>query len=219
MTESVSVIIPAYNEGDIIAETLSALDFDWIGEIIVVDDGSRDNTRDILYGFPVEVIAFANNRGKGEAVRTGCRRARGDIIALVDADTGDSVREIERLVEPVLAGEVEVTVAVLPVRGGGLGLVRGLAARGLKHLTGREMKAPLSGQRVFRAELVDSFLPFAPGFGLELGMDLVILQQEIAFREVECDFCHRVTGQTWSGYLHRTRQFRDVLRTLVGELV
>ncbi|MFW5999263.1 MAG: glycosyltransferase family 2 protein [Halanaerobiaceae bacterium] len=219
MIDMVSVVIPVYNEGDIIGKTLDSLDFEWLSEIIVVDDGSRDNTRDILCDYPVEVILFSENRGKGEAVRAGCKRARGEVIALVDADTGSSVVEVEKLVLPVISGEVEVTVAVLPIRGGGLGLVRGLADRGLRFLTGRKMKAPLSGQRAFRSELLENFLPFARGFGLELGMDLDILKQGIEFREVKCNFIHRVTGQSYTGYLHRARQFRDILWTLLGELL
>jgi len=210
----VSVIIPAYNEEELISSTLENLNFFWIREIIVVNDGSTDRTAEIVKLFKdVSLIDFTRNRGKGDAIRSGIEKSRGEIIALLDADLGDSVMEIARLAAPVLNGEVEMSIANLALKGGGLGLVRKLASYGLRLMTGRDMSSPLSGQRVFYRYLLDK-ISIEQGFGMEIAMDIAIIRNGIKYREIPCDFEHRVTGQTIKDYLHRGRQFRDIAFTL-----
>ena len=95
MTARVSVIMPVYNEvktvGEIIARVRAALSgHPW--ELIVVDDGSTDGTRDVLKKLAaegpdeVQVVSHEVNAGKGAAIRTGLGRARGEIILIQDAD-------------------------------------------------------------------------------------------------------------------------------------
>ncbi len=210
----VSIIIPAYNEEEKIGETLAYLTFDWIKEIIVVNDGSIDKTLNRLEEYSVRIINFKKNRGKGQAITRGLKEITGDIIVLIDADIGKSVVEINKLVQPVLTGEVDLTIGVLPVNGGGIGLVCWLANTCLKLCTDKKIKAPLSGQRAFSAKVIDDLLPLSPGFGLEIGMDIDILKNGVQYQEVECNFEHNVTGQTFTGYLHRGKQFFSILRTV-----
>jgi len=212
----VSIVIPAYNEEDRLAETLQYLNFSWIKEIILVDDGSTDGTARIASTFSgVNVINNKENRGKGKAVERGIQSSAGKIIAVIDADLGESVREIDKLVVPVITGGAEITIASLPIRGGGLGLVRKLARYGLKVLTGQEMNSPLSGQRVFQRQILDKIMPFQDGFGLEIAMDIAIIRNNLNYQEIECNISHRITGQNLKGYLHRGRQFLDILGTLL----
>jgi dolichol-phosphate mannosyltransferase len=85
-----SVIIPVYNEKDTIAELLhqvAAVELD--KQIIVVDDGSQDGTREILAGMEQDgltVVYHQHNQGKGAAVRTGLQRADGEVVVIQDAD-------------------------------------------------------------------------------------------------------------------------------------
>ena len=220
ITETVSVVIPAYNEETIIEKTLDTLVFDWIKEIIIINDGSRDNTLRYICEFkskttfPVKIINQKKNIGKGKAVELGLKQAGGEIIALIDADLGKSVKEVERLVLPVLKGTAEVTIGVLPIKSGGIGLVRKLADKGLNFITGKKLKAPLSGQRVFKKKILNDSLPLSDNFGLEIGMDIDILRNGYKVMEISCDMTHKITGNDWKGYCHRGHQFISILRTL-----
>ncbi len=212
----VSIVIPVYNEKDRIRKTLEHLKFPWIKEIILINDGSTDGTEKEVENFPgIKMINFNENRGKGQAVQTGISHSKGQIIAILDADLGSSVREIDKLVAPVLDGEIEIAIASIPIRGGGVGLVRKIANFGLKTLTGRSMKAPLSGQRVFQRKVLNKIIPFQDGFGLEIAMDINIIRNNLKFKEIECDIMHRITGNNWQGYLHRGKQFIDIFKTII----
>lgn len=101
----ISVIIPVYNEGEIIGVTLSAVDkaLSWEKsyEIIVVDDGSLDNTADIARKAGAKVIRHERNLGYGRALLSGFQHAKGDIIVLLNADLSFNPQDIRKLVENV----------------------------------------------------------------------------------------------------------------------
>ncbi|MFH0876549.1 MAG: glycosyltransferase family 2 protein [archaeon] len=83
----ISCIIPAYNEENSIAKVLQAVKkVRTIDEIIVVDDGSKDNTSKIAKGLGVKIIKHKKNRGKGAAIKTGIMSSVGDILLFLDAD-------------------------------------------------------------------------------------------------------------------------------------
>ncbi len=111
---TVSVVIPCFNERDTIERLVEAVlaaplrDL----EVIVVDDGSRDGTRELLRD-KVEprvarVIYHERNRGKGAALRTGFAAATGDLVIVQDADLEYDPQDYPRLVEPILAGKADV---------------------------------------------------------------------------------------------------------------
>ncbi|MFW6287980.1 MAG: glycosyltransferase family 2 protein [bacterium] len=211
----ITVIIPAHNEADIIEKTLKNLDPSWIDEVIVIDDGSTDQTREIVSLFPVDLIYLSRNAGKGNAVYQGIKASRGDILVIVDADLGESVSEIKKMVVPVANNEVEAAIGVVPIKGGGLGVVRKLADFAMYYLTGKKMKAPLSGQRVLKKEIIDKVLPLQNGYGLEMGLNVAFIKQGIRYLEVDCDFKHRVTGNNIIGYRHRFKQFVEIIRSIL----
>lgn len=106
---SVSVIIPAYNEektiGYVIEETTKVMvSLGLPYEIIVVDDGSIDHTREYACNYKIKVLSNGRNRGKGYALRKGFRNAQGDIIITVDADGSHNPGEIPLLIKVVLNG-------------------------------------------------------------------------------------------------------------------
>lgn len=107
-----SVIIPCYNEQATIKEILrQVLATGRALEIIVVDDGSSDGTRDILAEFDgheiVKVILHEKNQGKGAAVRTGLGHATGDVMLIQDADLEYDPREYDKLIQPIEEGRAK----------------------------------------------------------------------------------------------------------------
>lgn len=109
-----SVVIPAYNECTTIEDILQrvrAVNFD--KEMIVVDDCSKDGTREILRRIEqeatdVRVIYHEVNRGKGAALRTGFAAATGDLVIVQDADLEYNPQEFHRLAKPILDGRADV---------------------------------------------------------------------------------------------------------------
>ncbi len=110
----ISAIIPAFNEERTIASVIAVLNkHPDIAEIIVIDDGSTDNTAHIAKNTNAKVISLSTNHGKAEAMEIGVTRATGDIIFFVDADiTGLTIETIDILLEPVLLGTYDMFVAV-----------------------------------------------------------------------------------------------------------
>jgi glycosyltransferase involved in cell wall biosynthesis len=121
MPASLSIIVPAYNEEVRLAKTLHTI-VDYLcqnwphGELILVDDGSTDNTAALarqIFGesesLRTSVISYKSNLGKGRAVRLGLLAARGDVTLFSDADLSTPITEAPKIVEPILGGECDVT--------------------------------------------------------------------------------------------------------------
>ena len=121
MSASLSVVIPAYNESARLGKTLRAV-VDYLsqnapdGEVIVVDDGSSDQTaalaREVFQdskGLRTSVISYKSNLGKGRAVRLGLLAARSDVALFSDADLSTPITEAPKLVEPIVNGQCDVT--------------------------------------------------------------------------------------------------------------
>jgi glycosyltransferase involved in cell wall biosynthesis len=120
MSASLSVIIPAYNEAARLEKTLRGV-VDYLrqnrpgAEVIVVDDGSSDETADLARkvfqdsgDLRTSVISYKSNLGKGRAVRLGLQAARGDVALFSDADLSTPIDEEKKLVEPIANGDCDV---------------------------------------------------------------------------------------------------------------
>ncbi len=115
-----SIIIPAYNESQRIGATLEKIiayirQQRWQAEIIVVNDGSTDNTVEIVKGFAagapmIRIVENPGNRGKGFSVRNGMLHASGDILLFSDADLSAPIYEAKKLFEAIESGAADVAI-------------------------------------------------------------------------------------------------------------
>ena len=108
-----SIIIPCYNESGTIISLINAVKQSPVTdrEIIIVDDGSKDGTRDILYKLSdpeIRVIFHKFNQGKGAALRTGFQEATGDICIVQDADLEYDPKEFPLVIQPIVEGKADV---------------------------------------------------------------------------------------------------------------
>jgi glycosyltransferase involved in cell wall biosynthesis len=222
----VAVIIPAYNEERRIAATVEAArTIPRVATVVVVDDGSSDATTDAARAAGAVVVAHRRNRGKAAAMESG-----GAAVAVLDAhdggpphhllfldaDLGGTATESEPLVQPILEGVADMTIALLPRTGpgGGWGFVLRLSAGGIERMTGWQATQPLSGQRCITRAAFNRLTPLAHGFGVETALTIDALRQGFRVLEVPANFTHRATGRDLRGILHRGRQYRDVARAL-----
>ena len=212
-----AVIVTAWNEADRLADTLRALKQAFPdARILVADDASSDATPHIALQEGVELVRAPARVGKGGVANLALERLRADgplpDLVLCDGDLGGSAKELAKLV-----GRDDLVVAAFARRtGGGFGIALGFARWAIKSLTGLEPAAPISGQRALTARAAAAVTPFAPGFGMEIGMTVDAQRAGLRMTEVELDLEHRATGRTAPGFLHRARQLRDFLRVYLS---
>jgi glycosyltransferase involved in cell wall biosynthesis len=211
-------LIPAYNEAQNIGNTVRAARELPVTDVLVVDDGSKDGTAAFAEEAGARVLRLPYNLGKGAAIQAGLRQVTSEVVLLLDADLGHSARYAAPLVLSVLSGRSDMAVAVFSCRqrrGGGLGLAVGLARWGILVLTGRLLRAPLSGQRAIRSDTLRRLLPLPRDFGFEVGLTLRVLQAGLEIEEIPLPLLHRVTGRSPREIWHRSRQFYHIGRVLL----
>ncbi|MGI6147817.1 MAG: glycosyltransferase family 2 protein [Limnochordia bacterium] len=217
----VVVLIPAHNEAGLIGATVGAArEIPGVSQVIVINDGSTDNTAAIAAGAGAVVVDMPCNAGKGAALTAGWQHAPADVYLLLDGDLGRTAYFGRLLLEPIVMGSADMTIARFQARqawrGGrmGFGLVRRFAVWVVKRYGGVELSSPLSGQRAVRAEVVQQAGGFAEGFGVEISLTLHAIWAGFRVQEVEVPMKHRPTGRGLKGFWHRGRQLLHIIRTL-----
>lgn len=220
MSKNITVILPAKDEADRICSTIEAIRLSkYVNRIIVIDDGSTDQTSQIAEAMGVETYRLPKNFGKGYAVNYGVSKSiqSSEIIVLLDSDLGSSACEVDKLILPVLQNEADVTIAKFPQaqRKGGFGLVKNLARYGVHFYTGQMIYTSLSGQRAFKSDVLQSLGSFPLDYGIEISMTIDILRKGYKIKEVEVNMTHRETGRDMAGFLHRGKQFYQIFKVLL----
>jgi glycosyltransferase involved in cell wall biosynthesis len=221
--DPLAVIVAARNEADRVGETVAALRRVFPEAAIwVADDASCDDTAEVAMTAGAQVVSRRRQHGKGANVSAAAEAALSAepvprLVLLCDGDLGGSAAELVPLVEAVERGDCDLAVAIFSKRvGGGFGIGLGFARRAIRRLCGADTEAPISGQRALRIEALRTALPFAPGFGMEIGMTVDAVRAGYSLREYELDLEHRATGKTFRGFLHRGAQLRDFARAYAG---
>ena len=230
----VAAVVPCRDEAARIAATVRAVaSLPQVSRVVVVDDGSTDDTSRMAREAGADVVRHERNRGKAAALETGVRRVReleqADAVAdpgaawpaallFVDGDLEETAANLGVLTARVLDGTADMTIATLPAQitaGGGRGLVVDLARGGIEQLTGFRPVQPLSGMRCVSPAALAAASPLARGWGVETALTIDVLRAGLTVLEVPCELQHRVSGSDWRGHLHRAGQYRDVWLALV----
>jgi glycosyltransferase involved in cell wall biosynthesis len=205
-----AVIVSAFDEEDRLAETLSALRVAFpSARLLVADDHSSDATPRVAEEGGAELVRAPRRLGKGGATTLAAEGLLPSppTVVLCDGDLGASARELPKLVEALDRGEGDLAVGAFARRlGGGFGIAVGFAGWAIRRRTGLELGAPISGQRALAPEVLSKVVPFADGFGMEIGMTVDAHRAGFRIVEVELELEHRATGRTAAGFLHRFRQ-------------
>jgi glycosyltransferase involved in cell wall biosynthesis len=222
--DSLAVIVAARNEADRVGATVAALREAFPEAAIwVADDASDDGTAEAAMTAGAQVVSRGRPHGKGANVTAAAAAALSAepaprLVLLCDGDLGASAGNLAPLVGAVERGECDLAVAAFARRvGGGFGLALGFARWAIRRRCGLETSAPISGQRAMKVETLRAALPFARGYGMEVGMTIDAVRAGYRLRECELDLSHRATGRTAAGFLHRARQLRDFARVYLAK--
>ncbi|MFN8521716.1 MAG: glycosyltransferase family 2 protein [Chloroflexota bacterium] len=198
-----TVVIPAYNEehgiAPVVEQVRGAMDASGLTyELLVVNDGSRDRTAEAARATGVRVVSHHQNRGYGEALKTGIRNAAFDSIAIIDADGSYPASEIPKLYS--LLDENEMVVGARTGSNAAIPLIRRPAKAFLtwlaSYLTGTKIPDLNSGLRLFKRALAIEFFDLLPsGFSFTTTITLSALNSGYNVRFVEVDYYHR-TGSS-----------------------
>ncbi len=212
----VTVIIPAFNEATGLPVVLHRLYevIDRHVEVIVVDDGSKDSTAEVARRFPCRVILHHANQGKGVAIRTGLRFARGERIIVIDADDtypAEMVPQLATLLDDydmVIASRVEDTNHIPWVNRVGNGLFRAL----IRVLYGFRGKDPLTGLYALHKTRVDQMKLSADGFGVETEIAIKAARMGLRILDVPIAYNRRLGTAKLHAFRDGTVIFRTIIR-------
>lgn len=196
---SLSIVIPAFNEEQSLREVLDAISVDVPHEVIVIDDGSTDNTFPVAKEYPyVRSVHHILNRGYGAAIVTGFRIAEGDIVVTIDADAQNDPKEIPHIIKPIISGETDVVIGSRYLDESNdlnISLIKRIGEKFisfvLKKKYGIEITNSQSGFRALRKNVLQKILPLTEerfGFNIEfltrvLGSGFKVI--EVPKKEVE----------------------------------
>jgi glycosyltransferase involved in cell wall biosynthesis len=203
-----SVVIPAYNEELTIQNVIEACqNCSYIDEIIVVNDGSEDQTPLLAKKAGAKVISNAENKGKAYAIIIGVKQAENNVILLLDADLiGLTSKHVENLVLPVLSNKVATTV--------------GLFSKGrMKTDLAHSISPGLSGQRCIRKEyLLEMKSCEEVRYGFEVKLNSWMKKNNIAVTKVSLDHVSHLTKEEKrgkkAGFSNRIKMYEDIMSHL-----
>ncbi|MCM8792668.1 MAG: glycosyltransferase family 2 protein [Candidatus Omnitrophica bacterium] len=198
----VSIVMPIFNEKETVSKIINkVLNLDFVNEIIVIDDGSNDGTKDILEGFlqneRIKIIFHKDKLGKGFSLRDGIKEASGEIIATQDGDLEYEPEDLKRLIIPIAEGKSEVVYGsrFLQNRYKGLILYR-YGNKFLTFLTNLLYRVNLTdmetGYKVFRSSLIKDINIEFSDFTVEPEITAKLLKKGYKIYEVPISYNPRV---------------------------
>jgi len=232
-----SIIIPAFNEAKRISRTLETLQKyleskGWTAEVIVVNDGSSDETAAVVESYcsqwnALRMIDNGGNQGKGFSVRSGAREAQGDVILFTDADLSAPITEAPKLIDPIANGECDVTFGSRAVDRSLIGVhqspFRETSGRifnlFVQGLTGLPFKDTQCGFKAFSRGAAGPVFERQTimGFGFDPEILYIAKKRGLRLREIPVRWDH-VEGTTVRFLRDSCRMFLDLLRIRWNDL-
>lgn len=210
--KKVSVIIPAYNEEETVAKVVGVVKkAAYVDEIIVVNDGSSDQTESEAIKAGAKVINHETNKGKGEALKTGYKQSECDIIAFIDADIRNLTSDkVESMIKPILEGKTDITKTKFSRASG---RVTELTAKPLLNFFFPEIsfEQPLSGQFAARKEVLKK-INFESDYGVDVGIVIDADVLGISIMEVDIG----AIEHDMSPLSELNLMANEVVRTIIG---
>ena len=201
-------IIPAFNEEKTIGDVLQVLEkATLIKQIIVVSDGSTDNTVEVARNFNVEVVDLEENRGKGGALKAGLENFKADVVLFLDADLiGLTVEHVNSLLKPVLEDGADMTIGIFE---------KGRIATDLA----QKMAPQLSGQRAVKFSLLEQISDIdVARFGVEVALNRFMESSGTIVQEVVLsDMSHVMKEEklgVWRGMAARMKMYWEIVKYL-----
>lgn len=198
--DNISCIIPVYNEGKRIARVLKTVQYHpLIAEVIVVNDGSTDNTEIVIRQFSgIKIISYKKNMGKSYAVMSGIKIAKNNLIMLLDGDLiGLTRKNLTELIMPVQEKKVDVAISL-----------RGNAFLPLK-IIGVDF---LSGERVFQKNLIpdNNYLKKLPSFAIESYINSKIIKNRNTIKVIP-----------WNNVVHpvKRHKYGSLIKAIKEEVI
>lgn len=217
--QRVAVVIPCHDARVTIASTVRACRaIPTVDLIVVVDDGSTDDTAQVARSAGAVAVRHSVVRGRASAMETGVKvaamRDRADWparhILFLEQDLGDSAVEASALVEAINDKAVDCAVAV-PVgnRSRRFSGSTALAWKGIRSTTGWISFSPLSTQRCLTREALTAVMPFSAGWGVDVGITIDLLVEGYSVAEAPCDL-HSAVREGKLSFTARMARYRDV---------
>jgi len=216
----ISIIVPSFNEEKAIKGVLEKLVSANIpGEIIVVDDGSTDNTYEIASKFPVKVLHHDTNRGNGAAIKTGIRNSENEFVAIFDADDTFFIEDLLKLISYMDTDQYDMVVGARVGPNAFIPLMRRPAKWFIRKLASflADYKIPdfNSGLRVVKKEHLERFFPLFPsGFSFHTTITLALLCNDYRVKFVPVA-CQKAIGKSKIKPIRDTYNFIQLIIRIV----
>lgn len=207
----ITAIIPAYNEEQTIGSVLDCLiNVEKVTQIIVVSDGSTDDTAEVASTYDIELINLTENVGKGGAMKAGIERCTNDYILFLDADLiGLTEQHVSDLIMPVLDNDADMTIGIF--KNGRI--VTDLA---------QKVTPYLSGQRAIKKVLLDKIPNIdISRYGVEVALTKFADKNSIRTKEVYLEDMTHVTKEEKLGIIKgmhaRFKMYWDIMKVFSND--
>jgi len=204
----ISILIPAYNEANTIADIIkNASQNSKIDEILVIDDGSEDNTAEIVKSIGARVISLSENQGKGAAIQKGVENINSEIIIMLDGDLiGLKSKHIDILLKPLLYKNIDMSVGVFN------------EGRNLTDLA-QLISPALSGQRAIKTAIIKDLKDLKDaGYGLEIALNSYV-KKHGRYEFVNLPGLTHIMKEEkmgfFKGLLSRLKMYWEIVKTLL----